>query len=241
MLTNPPEEARKTVMTARLMRFMFALVMGVAVVVAGCGTGDDADMDTDPTMTDTMMADTAGVGDMQDRATAQLQSTEGNNVIGTVTFTSENGAVRVEADVSGLAPGEHGFHVHEFGDCSAPDASSAGDHFNPTNEDHGAPDDSVRHVGDLGNLEAGQDSTASYSQVDSVITLSGQNSIVDKAVVVHADADDLESQPSGNAGDRLACGVIEQNGGMGTPGGTVVPGGNDMPGGDTAAARNTEI
>lgn len=230
-------------MTARPMRFTFALVIGAALVVAGCGTGDDVDMDADTTM-----VDTTGATDTQETAMARLQPTQGNNVTGTVMFTSENGAVRIETDVRGLAPGEHGFHVHEFGDCSAPDASSAGDHFNPTDQQHGAPDDSVRHVGDLGNLNAGQDSTAMYSRVDSVITLDGPNSVVGKAVVVHADADDLESQPSGNAGDRLACGVIERDGGMGMPG-AQPPGGADMPGGtgvmpgatDTTTGENTEI
>ncbi len=222
-------------MTARLTRFMYALVLGGAMVVAGCGGGDDVDFDADTTMADGM-----GTTDMQETATAQLQPTQGNNATGTVTFTSENGSVRVQADIRGLAPGEHGIHVHEFGDCSAPDASSAGEHFNPTNDDHGAPDDSVRHVGDFGNLEAGQDSTANYSHVDSLITLSGMNSIVGKAVVVHAGADDLESQPSGDSGARVACGVIERDGqgGMmqGDTTGTMMPGGTD-----TTADRNMEL
>ena len=222
---HSPTEARITDMTARLTRYMYALVLGGALVVAGCGGGEDTEFAADTTMTDT-----AGVGGMES-ATAQLQSTEGYDVTGTVMFTSVNGAVRVEADVQGLSPGEHGIHVHEFGDCSAPDASSAGGHFNPTNEEHGAPQDSVRHVGDLGNLQAGQDSTATYSRVDSVITLTGANSIVGKAVVVHSGADDFESQPSGDSGDRVACGVIEQDGATGM-----------MPGGaDTTAGRNTEI
>ncbi len=201
-------------MTAHLMRLSLILVLGAAFVVAGCETGDETGIDTDTTMVDT--AGTAAP--VEQTAIARLQPTQGNNVLGTLTFTSINDAVRVEGEITGLPPGSHGFHVHEFGDCSAPDASSAGGHYNPTGQPHGAPDDSLRHVGDLGNIEAGQDSTASVNIVDSILTLSGPNSIVGKAVVVHADADDLESQPSGNAGARLACGVIEtEMRGMGMP------------------------
>lgn len=179
-------------------------------MLAGCvdDEGDAVDVDT----TATAMQD--GM-DMEEVAVANLSPTQGNNVTGMVTFTSLDGAVRVEADVQGLAPGLHGFHVHENGDCSAPDASSAGGHFAPEGSPHGAPSDSARHVGDLGNLEVGQDSMATYTRVDSVIALSGPNSIVGKAVIVHGGEDDLTSQPSGDAGPRLACGVIEmQQGAM---------------------------
>jgi len=145
------------------------------------------------------------------RATAELKPTEGHKASGTVSFTTQDGAVAIVADLEGLEPGKHGFHVHETGDCSAPDASSAGGHFNPAGSSHGAPDNppAQRHVGDLGNLEADADGMAHYERVDQVVTLEGPESIVGKAVVVHAGADDLTSQPSGNAGPRAACGVIE--------------------------------
>ncbi|HMB89954.1 MAG TPA: superoxide dismutase family protein [Rhodothermales bacterium] len=144
-------------------------------------------------------------------ATAQLAPTEGFNASGTVTFTQMGGGVRVVAEVMGVPEGQHGFHIHETGDCSAPDAGSAGGHFNPTDTPHGAPDNAVdqRHVGDLGNLEASADSTGTYDRTDTVISLQGPNAIVGKAVILHAGADDLTSQPSGDAGDRMACGVIE--------------------------------
>lgn len=206
-------EALIPIMTARLSRIIFALVFASSVLFVGCG---DSQQDLEP-----MDADTVGTGmgddmtQMDQTATAELSPTEGNNVSGTVTFTSLNGAVRVEADIEHLAPGSHGFHIHETGDCSAPDASSAGGHFNPEGAPHGAPTDSVRHVGDLGNIESGADSTATYSRVDSVLTLSGANSIIDRAVVVHEGEDDLTSQPSGDAGARVACGVIESDGGEG--------------------------
>ncbi|BCR05659.1 hypothetical protein DESUT3_27280 [Desulfuromonas versatilis] len=145
------------------------------------------------------------------RAVAELKPTEGNEASGTLTLTEQEGGVLVVVDAKGLTPGQHGFHFHEKGDCSAPDATSAGGHFNPESTPHGAPDNPAteRHAGDLGNLEAAEDGTAHYERLDPHISLSGPNSVVGKAVIVHAQADDLTSQPTGNAGARVACGVIE--------------------------------
>ena len=145
------------------------------------------------------------------QAVAELQPTEGSKVTGNVTFISQNGAIRVVADIEGLEPGQHGFHIHETGDCSAPDASSAGGHFNPDNAPHGAPENppAQRHAGDLGNLDANAEGKAHYEMVDQVLSLGGPNSIVGKSVIVHAQPDDLSTQPTGNAGPRLACGVIK--------------------------------
>jgi Cu-Zn family superoxide dismutase len=143
------------------------------------------------------------------RAVAELKPTQNNRVTGMVTFESMNGKIRIVADLEGLDPGMHGFHIHQFGDCSAPDASSAGEHFNPENTAHGAPDNPAaqRHVGDLGNVEADSSGKAHYEREDQIITLQGLNAIVGKAVIVHAQPDDLTSQPIGNAGPRVACGV----------------------------------
>jgi superoxide dismutase, Cu-Zn family len=141
------------------------------------------------------------------KAIAVLHPTAGNNVTGLVTFTKSGDAVRVVADITGLTPGKHGFHVHEFGDCSSSDGSSAGGHFNPTHKQHGAPDASERHAGDLGNIEADASGKAHLEWSDKVMKLSGTDSIVGHAVIVHEKADDF-SQPTGNAGGRLACGVI---------------------------------
>lgn len=142
-------------------------------------------------------------------AVAKLKPAEGQNVSGTVTFTKVADGVRVVADVNGLTPGKHGFHVHEKGDLSAPDLSSAGGHFNPEGEQHGAPGDEHRHVGDLGNLEADANGHATLDVVDHMIALSGKDSIVGHAVIIHGGADDLKSQPSGAAGPRVAGGLIE--------------------------------
>ncbi len=144
-------------------------------------------------------------------AAAKLLPTEGSRVSGTVTFIARNGAVEVRADLEGLEPGLHGFHIHEKGDCSASHATSAGGHFNPDGTPHGPPAEPAerRHVGELGNVEAGAEGKAHLEMVDRNIVLEGEHAIVGKAVIVHADPDDLTTQPTGNAGARLACGVIE--------------------------------
>ncbi len=143
------------------------------------------------------------------KAIAVLHPTAGNKVGGTVTFTEVADGVQVQAEITGLAPGNHGFHVHEFGDCSAPDASSAGGHFNPTSEPHAGPDAVERHVGDMGNVEADASGNAKLDYVDHQISLTNdQQSVIGRSVVVHAKADDLKSQPAGDSGARIGCGVI---------------------------------
>jgi Cu-Zn family superoxide dismutase len=142
-------------------------------------------------------------------ATAKMAPTQGNSTRGEVTFTQEADGVRVVASFTGLPMGEHGFHVHEKGDCSAPDAASAGGHFNPATKPHAAREAAERHVGDLGNLKSDPYGLARADFVDKQLSLSGANSILQKAVIVHANADDFKTQPTGNAGGRLACGVIE--------------------------------
>jgi Cu-Zn family superoxide dismutase len=154
---------------------------------------------------------TAGSGtNTMMEAVANLNPTQGNEARGTVTFTQTETGVRVVAHLTGLKEGEHGFHVHEKGDCSAPDASSAGGHFNPTTMPHGAPGTEKHHVGDLGNIKADASGTAHLDQVFPFLQLSGANSIVGRAVIVHAGKDDLTSQPSGEAGGRVACGIVEK-------------------------------
>jgi Cu-Zn family superoxide dismutase len=143
------------------------------------------------------------------KAIAVLSPSEGNKVSGTVTFIEVADGVQIEVEIAGLTPGKHGFHVHEFGDCSASDASSAGAHFNPTNQPHAAPDAQARHVGDMGNIEANASGAAKLSYLDHNISLANdQRSVIGRSVVVHAKADDLKSQPAGDSGARVACGVI---------------------------------
>jgi Cu-Zn family superoxide dismutase len=144
-------------------------------------------------------------------AVAQLEPTSHNEARGRVVFREVDGGIQVEAEIEGLNVGNHGFHIHERGDCSAPDASSAGEHFAPDAQRHGGPDDAEgqRHAGDLGNIEVTADGTARYERVVEMLSLDGASSIVGKSVIVHAMPDDLETQPSGGSGARLACGVIE--------------------------------
>lgn len=141
-------------------------------------------------------------------AIAVLVSGPDGKVSGTVRFTQQEKGLKVEADVKGLTPGKHGFHVHEFGDLSKPDFTSAGGHFNPTGHPHADRTAEQRHVGDLGNLEADAQGNAKASFVDPQLQLSGPHSILGRAVIVHAKEDDLKSQPTGDAGGRVAGGVI---------------------------------
>ena len=143
------------------------------------------------------------------KAVAVLHPTAGNKVSGTITFTEVADGVQLQAEITGLTPGKHGFHVHEFGDCSAADAASAGAHFNPTNQPHGAPDAQARHVGDMGNVEADASGVAKLNYVDHDMSLGNdERSIIGRSVIVHAKADDLKTQPAGDSGARVACGVI---------------------------------
>lgn len=143
-------------------------------------------------------------------AIAILNPIEGSLVKGKVTFTKTAEGVKVTADVEGLKPGKHGFHIHEHGSCGGKGAADAGPHFNPTKKNHGGPDDEDRHVGDLGNLEADKNGHAHYERVDRAISLEGENTIVGRSIVIHSDEDDFKTQPTGHSGDRLACGVIEK-------------------------------
>ncbi|HET8866443.1 MAG TPA: superoxide dismutase family protein [Gracilimonas sp.] len=128
-----------------------------------------------------------------------------SDVSGSVTFTESEEGVTIQGDFEGLEPGNHGFHIHEYGDCRANDGTSAGGHFSPAGNDHGAPTDTVRHMGDLGNIEANENGSANIDYTDDTVTL---EQILGRGIIIHAGEDDLQSQPSGAAGNRIACGVI---------------------------------
>ena len=142
------------------------------------------------------------------KAICVLHPTKGSEVHGTVTFEASEKGVRVVANVSGLKLGKHGFHIHEFGDCSSDSGTSAGGHFNPTGMPHSMPSNEKRHVGDLGNIEADKDGKAHLDYVDLMLALHGDDSILGRGVIVHEKEDDFKTQPTGAAGARLACGVI---------------------------------
>ena len=116
--------------------------------------------------------------------------------------------MKVWGTIEGLTPGDHGFHVHQYGDVSAADGTSAGGHFNPQSQPHAGPDDAHRHVGDLGNITANENGVAEISFIDNELSMEGKNSILGRGLIVHADADDLTSQPTGAAGPRVGMAVI---------------------------------
>ena len=145
------------------------------------------------------------------KATCVVEPTEGNQVKGTVSFTETADGVKIVVDLEGLKPGEHGFHIHEFGDCSAPDGTSAGGHFNPQNAPHGSLGDANRHAGDMGNIVADPSGNAHIEFTDRMMKMKGENSIIDKGLIVHQNVDDFTTQPTGNAGPRVGCGVIVMN------------------------------
>jgi Cu-Zn family superoxide dismutase len=145
-------------------------------------------------------------------ADVTLQSQD-SKVSGTVHFTSEAAGVHVVADVKGVKPGQHGFHLHEKGDCSSPDYKSAGGHFNPANAAHACDPTNPRHAGDFGNITVGADGTGHLDITTTALSFDGANSVTGKAVILHSGVDDCKTQPTGNAGDRLACGVVSGGGG----------------------------
>jgi len=143
-------------------------------------------------------------------AGAQLAGPGG--VSGVITFTQEPGGAHVVARVEHATPGKHGFHLHAGATCTAPDFKSARDHFNPTNASHGAPDAAQHHAGDFGNIDVAADGTGNLDLHSTMLSVGdgGAGDVIGKTVVLHKGEDDLKTQPSGNSGDRIACGVVSR-------------------------------
>lgn len=161
----------------------------------------------------TLLACVAGCAGMRGSgpaAIAMLEPRSGSNVSGTVSFRPAGNKLRAHVELAGLAPGsEHGLHVHEKGDCSAADAVSAGPHFNPAGVAHGRAGSGVHHAGDLPSVVADASGNVRADlELEGVTISAGPNSIAWRAVIVHRDRDDYTSQPAGNAGPRIACGII---------------------------------
>ena len=144
-------------------------------------------------------------------ATANLQPTKGNKTAGTIKFTQSGDKVRVAGEVTGLRPNqEHGFHIHEAGDCGSGDGMSTKGHYNPQGKPHGQPTSANRHAGDMPALKADANGNAKVDATLDIITVSpGPTSVVGKGLIVHAQPDDYKTQPTGNAGARIACAVIQ--------------------------------
>lgn len=144
-------------------------------------------------------------------AKATIEARSDSTVTGTATFTElSKGGVMVHVHIEKAPPGTHGLHIHEKGDCSDPKGASAGGHFNPGEMPHSGPMDMKRHAGDLGNIEIKADGTGDLDITSDMLTVkAGPNSVVGRSVVFHEKADDLKTQPTGNAGGRFGCGVIQ--------------------------------
>jgi Cu-Zn family superoxide dismutase len=196
----------------------FALAFAL-LALAACGKRDNQTNDqmagtaSEPTASEpaAMATPAAPAGQT---AEANLQSSQ-SGIGGTVRFSEEPGGagVRIVADVHGVPAGKHGFHLHETGDCSAPDYKTAGAHFNPGGAVHACSPTDPRHAGDFGNIEVGPDGSGRMEMVSNTLSFSGPNSLVGKAVILHAGEDDCKSQPSGDSGDRIACGVVQAGAG----------------------------
>lgn len=199
-------------MTSMSSRLLVPAVLAAALAACGGGSNDGDNVAAE--------ADRAGESAVQTPASdaavaagaaAMLEPTDGNQTRGELRFAAVGDRIEVTGTISGL-PGNstHGFHVHETGDCSAPDATSAGGHFNPASTDHGRVGQGEHHAGDSDNITADADGNATVQGWLEGATVGdgAATDIVGKAVIVHADEDDYATQPTGDAGDRLACGVI---------------------------------
>ena len=186
------------------------LVLGLAVGLTACahkGPSGGVRSETAPGAMAQQPDIDAGAGE----ASAQLAPKSGNTTLsGRATFTQTGAGVRLVLHLTGAPPGEHGAHIHEKGDCSDAEAKSAGGHWNPAQHKHGAPPPSSSHLGDLGNLTVGADGTGSLELTSESWKLGdgSPEDVIGKAVVIHAGADDLVTDPAGNSGARIGCGVI---------------------------------
>jgi superoxide dismutase, Cu-Zn family len=200
-----------------------AVLIAVALVLAGCSKSQSvgtaaapADSLGEAETPATAVGDPATTPPPAKAAGSQhrvnLMPGQGAQVAGAFDLVSDGDAVVVTGLVTGLAPeADYGFHIHEKGDCSSPDFKSAGEHFNPTSQPHGNPASPPHHLGDVPNLTSNSVGRADVNARIEGVTLGGggTNDIVGKAFVVHAKPDDYKTQPSGDSGDRIACGVIE--------------------------------
>lgn len=178
----------------------------LALGIAACGNPETAE-DTAPEEAAGAMQDTAMDMQQMQQATATLQTAEGAEA-GTATATAEEGGIRISLAAMGMEPGEHGAHIHMTGTCEAPTFESAGGHWNPTNEQHGLEDPDGQHAGDMPNLTIAEDGSGTLEYTLEGGTFEQLLDADGSAMVIHAGRDDQTTDPSGDSGDRVACGVF---------------------------------
>jgi superoxide dismutase, Cu-Zn family len=189
------------------------VVIALTLLIAACSRDNSqpaeaprAPENAAPASTQTARSEQTSPG-----AAAQLGPTQGNAVTGSLALASSAEGVHITGSVQGLKPdAEFGFHIHEKGDCSAPDGSSAGGHFNPSQQQHGNPTGGAHHAGDMPNIRSNAEGVAQVDTTAASATVHGDpaSDVIGKAIVVHEGPDDYTTQPSGNSGKRVACGVI---------------------------------
>jgi Cu-Zn family superoxide dismutase len=198
-------------MRRSIKRFALPAAVALALIAGGCESSGGSADDTSSAKKMDASGKAAAVANLKTAPAASTQPAWGKPS-GTVTFTpAGDNKVKVAYDLKGLTPGTHGFHIHEKGDLSAADFSSAGPHFNPTKHKHAGPETHERHAGDLGNVEADSSGNAKGSVTAEGLSIGtgAASDIIGRSIVVHEKADDLKSDPSGNSGARVAAGVIE--------------------------------
>lgn len=193
--------------------FFLPVSLGIMLTLAGCGSSEDTeDNKVVEDSEETSSQPTTESENAVEKITVNLKNTEGDEV-GKVNLEETDSGVRILLDAANLPKGTHGIHIHETGACEKPDFESAGGHFNPTNASHGTEHEKGAHAGDLPNIEVAEDGTIKEELLAKGVTLKmdQENTLFDSdgsALVIHEKADDYKSQPSGDAGDRIACGEI---------------------------------
>jgi superoxide dismutase, Cu-Zn family len=193
------------------MRAHLSLAIGMTVILAACSREQPAGAPRQPDSASPTMAEKATPAEPAAEAVAQIAPTQGNTVTGALALAQSPEGVHITGSIQGLKPdAEFGFHVHEKGDCTAPDGSSAGGHFNPTQAQHGNPTGPTHHAGDMLNIKSNGEGVAQVDVTAAGTSLHGDpgTDVMGKAIVVHESPDDYTTQPSGNSGKRVACGVI---------------------------------
>ncbi len=193
------------------MRSALLIALPAALALSACASAPSATQSpTSPRQAPSATVSTAPAASTIPGAVAHIAGASGSLVSGTLALAPLHGGVRITGDIGGLSPGSHGFHIHEAGDCSAADATSAGGHFNPTGSGHGRAGTATHHAGDIDNILADASGVAHVDVQLRGVSLGGSanTDIVGRALVVHAAPDDYRSQPAGNSGARIGCGVI---------------------------------